>query len=347
MEATVSSSENPKPKTVKKKSKANYLRTEIINTTQVSQSLTLPEAISSDLAVYEYGKNSLKNKETYTVLQLGSRALNMTDLQITPFDICILDCVYSMIVDGVEDLTIEHLANSLMKREVKFKSTAELFKGAFEYMKLDAECFPHLSPEELDFYNFLHLTMHKLSEISIRLDCSHMKDKNGKRIFEHSVLYGALLPMEIGEYQSPVTKEQKVYYRFLKKSILYEYAEQLNRLATIPEKMLKTRLPASVDSVVLSREIAKTISLMKNRNNSYHTREIIYEWQRGNKDKGLFERIGLSKEDYPSAQKWSKVKARVHRDIGIILEDYKKQGIIADYAEIIQKRSKIGYQITL
>lgn len=329
------------------KQKPKYCRKELVNTTRVSQALMLPEAITSELKVYEFGENTLANKETYTILNLGSRILNMTDLTITPFDICILDCVYSMVVDGETELTIEQLANALMKREVKFEHTEENFMDTFNIMKLNAESHPHLSPEELDFYNFLHLSMHKLANIYVRLDCSNIKAPDGSKISDDIAMYGHLLPLQIGESNSPVKKVQKVKYKMLAKSILYQYAEKLNRVAVIPEKMLRTGLPATVDSVVLGREIAKAVSLMKNKNNNYHSRDIIYEWKHGREVGGLFDRIGLRKEDYNSAQSWSRKKRKIHEDVGKILANYQKEGTIKGYAELVRGKSKVGYRIEL
>jgi hypothetical protein len=307
----------------------------------------VPEALFCEMKVYEYGRNTLENRETYTILKLGSRILNMTDLSITPFDVCLMDCVYSMVVDGETEMTIEQLANALMKREVKFERTEENFMNTFNIMKLNAESHPHLSPEELDFYNFLHLSMHKLANIYVRLDCSNIRAADGSKITEESAMYGHLLPLRIGESYSPVKKVQRVKYKIQSKSILYEYAEKLNRVAVIPEKMLRTGLPATVDSIVLGREIAKTIAFMKNPNNSYHSREIVYEWTRGSETGGLFERIGLHREDYATPQSWSKKKSKVHKDIGKILEKYKQDGTIAEYYELVKGKSKVGYRVKL
>ena len=133
----------------------------------------------------------------------------------------------------------------------------------------------------------------------------------------------------------------------IKKSILYQYAERLNRVAVVPDKMLDTGLPASVDGVVLGREIAKIITIMKNPHNHYSSRDITYEWKKGGEEKGLFARIGLKKESYPSPQSWSRKKRQIHKMIGEILEKYKQDGIITDYHENINGKSKVGYHIDI
>ena len=86
---------------------------------------------------------------------------------------------------------------------------------------------------------------------------------------------------------------------------------------------------------------------MKNKNNNYHSRDIIYEWKHGQEVGGLFERIGLHKENYATPQSWAKKKSRVHKDVGKILANYQKDGTIKGYAELVRGKSKVGYRIEL
>lgn len=320
---------------------------EYINTTKVSTALTTREAKEKTVKVHEYGEKTEKNRQSFTIMSLYSRVLNMSNVVITPFDINILDCVYSMIKNGQSVFTIEQLANTLMKKEVKFDSIDVNYQDTFEAMKLTKEANPELSEEQLNFYNRLHLSIMKLSNVTVRLDCSRMKAPDGEKVFDRHIKYGYLLPMEIDEYESPVKKEQRIKYTMIKKSILYQYAERLNRVAVVPAKMLDTGLPASVDGVVLGREIAKIITIMKNPHNHYSSRDITYEWKKGGEEKGLFARIGLKKESYPSPQSWSRKKRQIHKMIGEILEKYKQDGIITDYHENINGKSKVGYHIDI
>lgn len=326
---------------------------EYTNTSQAAKALVTPEVRQQAIAIYEYGKTSEEQKQSYTLMELSSKALNLSAVEITPFDMCLVDCVYTMYRkmfqadDNAFVFTIEELANTLMKKEVKFKHTEENFADTFNAMKLEAKYNPTLSEEELDFYNRLHLSMHKMMNTVIRFDCSQIKAPDGESVFERHIVYGAMLPLEIYEHTSPVKKEQKIGYKVLGKPILFRYAERLNRIGQYPAKMLKTGLPAAVDSVVLGREIASIITLMKNPNNSYSSRDITYEWYQGRERKGLFERIGLHKESYATPQSWAKKKSKVHKNIGTILEKYKAEGTIKDYHENLDGKSKVGYHIVL
>ena len=320
---------------------------EYINTTKVSTALTTREAKEKTVKVHEYGEKTEKNRQSFTIMSLYSRVLNMSNVVITPFDINILDCVYSMIQNGQSEFTIEQLANTLMKKEVKFDSIDVNYQDTFEAMKLTKEANPELSEEQLNFYNRLHLSIMKLSNVTVRLDCSRMKAPDGEKMFDRHIKYGYLLPIEIDEYESPVKKEQRIKYTMIKKSILYQYAERLNRVAVVPAKMLDTGLPASVDGVVLGREIAKIITIMKNPHNHYASRDITYEWKKYGEEKGLFARIGLKREQYATAQSWAKKKSKVHKEIGQILSRYQEAGIIKSYHENKKGQAKTGYHIEL
>ena len=333
--------------TTKKTNKKHCKGVEYINTTRVSTALTTREAKEKTVKVHEYGEKTEKNRQSFTIMSLYSRVLNMSNVVITPFDINILDCVYSMIKNGRSVFTIEQLANTLMKKEVKFDSIDVNYQDTFEAMKLTKEANPELSEEQLNFYNRLHLSIMKLSNVTVRLDCSRMKAPDGEKVFDRHIKYGYLLPMEIDEYESPVKKEQRIKYTMIKKSILYQYAERLNRVAVVPAKMLDTGLPASVDGVVLGREIARIITLMKNPHNHYASRDITYEWKKGSEEKGLFARIGLKREQYATAQSWAKKKSKVHKEIGQILSRYQEAGIIKSYHENKKVQAKTGYHIEL
>lgn len=320
---------------------------EYINTTKVSTALTTREAKEKTVKVHEYGEKTEKNRQSFTIMSLYSRVLNMSNVVITPFDINILDCVYSMIQNGQSVFTIEQLANTLVKKEVKFDSIDVNYQDTFEAMKLTKEANPELSEEQLNFYNRLHLSIMKLSNVTVRLDCSRMKAPDGEKVFDRHIKYGYLLPMEIDEYESPVKKEQRIKYTMIKKSILYQYAERLNRVAVVPAKMLDTGLPASVDSVVLGREVARIITVMKNPHNRYASRDITYEWKKYGEEKGLFARIGLKREQYATAQSWAKKKSKVHKEIGQILSRYQEEGIIKSFHENKKGQVKTGYHIEL
>lgn len=325
--------------------KPSYMRKEYMSTTMLSRAIVSAKDLTERIVVDE---KLFRNKETRVLMNLDSDVLNLAELGISNFDMCVMDCIYSMFVDGVREFTIEHLANSLFKREVKFENTTLVFKGAFEYMKLDADFFtPEIPEYDLNIYNFLHLTMHKLSEINAKLDCKEIVDKNGNPLIAAHALYGAFLPVKIYEYESRVKKRQSLKYKMSDISVLYEYAEAIHRIAVIPARLLQVKLPANVENAVLIREIAREIQAMKNQNNNYETRIIAYEWYRGKKRCGLFERIGLYRKESYTDSKWAKIKNQINGYVKEILEAYKQAGEISDYKPITKHRSHVGFEITL
>lgn len=314
--------------------------------------LTSPEATEKTIRVSEFGEKASESAANYALLSLYSSELDMEKLSITPFDVCILDTVYTMCQDAKTSFTIEELANRMARKEVKFNSTKmEFDRESNKHISkifLSQDANPNKTPEQLNFYNFLHYSVSKLSFIKIAIDCSALPrlDENEVK-YDRIILEGSLLPVNAILYRTNVVKEEKIKYTFATIPVLYEYAERYKRIAAAPAKVLRTPLNVNPENISLTNEIAKTISLMKNPNNNYHSRDITYEWTVNGVEKGLLARLGFYRSQYSSAAAWSRKKSTLHKDLGKILESYKNSGLIKDYSENKKGTVYIGYHIEI
>ena len=87
--------------------------------------------------------------------------------------------------------------------------------------------------------------------------------------------FGYLLPIEGVVQVSKVKKNKITKYHFIKKPILYEYAERLGRIISVPSEIMKIpNLRNTTLNITMKQEIIKTIAIMKNKNNHYSSQDI-------------------------------------------------------------------------
>lgn len=318
-----------------------------INNTQVATGLLDPTVTEEDMRIAEYGAKNDPN--AVAILRVKSEVFDMGKVKLTPFDECVLDACYALALHGATKFSIENLANVLAGKEVKFHDLdTSRYKGALEFLKENPDGTAVIDPSSLSYYEFLHFTVEKLSKLTVTLDCTNLLAPDGQKVFSELKVEGYMLPVEIFHGVSRITKKEKVFYRFLTKSIIYEYAERFNRIACVPAKLLDNGVPNNVETIPLKTAILKKIALMKNSHNNYYTNKISYEWY-SEKDKamrGLLSELGLSREQYSSSSAWRNKKSKIHRDVGLILEKCKEEGMIADYEEAKEGQRIIGYIIT-
>lgn len=320
----------------------SYMQDTIVSLTKVSQALAEPGPLQASQLVHEYGKKTIQNEETYTVMEICSETLDIDKVVLGRFATCVMDCLYSMNTSGIKKFSIEQLANYLLKREVKFESLETNFQSALDYMKVDSNGFPEIPEDQLDFYNQLHLLMHKLAKTFIRLDCTNLRYTTGEKVPDLLVMYGPLVPLTIYEGESPVTKRKRIMYRMSEKPIVYEYAEALRRLTRIPGQALSTNLPANPDSVVLSNILGKEIKQLKNKNNSKKTSCIDLTGPNG-----LYQELGVTKEQFPDKSRLSRERKKLRLKVEKVLDGFVSSGFITRYVEHVEGNCTTQYDIVL
>lgn len=332
----------------------------VFDITKLNKMITRPEAKNSKIIIPEYDRDGNKLPDRYAILTLSAIEIDKELYSITPFDLVLLDTVYSMAQNNTEKeltFTIEELANRLVKREVKFEST----KMQVPPQYWDRFCLPFLTPEEnpdtpierLNFYNYLHFCVSKLSFIEATIDCTFLKgprddikpDENHVPYLK-DILFGPLLPVKGRLYRTIAMKEDRISYTMSHMPILFEYATRYRRVARGPAKLMATPLRATPENITLQNAVAKRVMQIRNQNNNCTNGRLSYEWGR-NGEKGLLARVGIRRENFSSDDNWSKKKTKVHRAVGKILEKYKKENLIKDYQEVKNGKTYVGYDIVV
>lgn len=315
------------------------------NNTKLANSLSLIPTTDGTLEVHEFGKYGKMNN-VFTMVTLDSDEFDLSRKNISRFEIAVLDTVYTMYMHGITTFSVEMLANALIQKEMKFSTITP--NGREKAIKLITQ--RNKTEDEIDklsYYEQLHYILTKLSLIRISIDCSLIQQRLGKEMIEEAEAFGYLLPIEGVVQISKVKKNKITKYHFIKKPLLYEYAEKLGRIISVPSEIMKIpNLRNTTLNITMKQEIIKTIAIMKNKNNHYSSQDITYEWKDSDgNSKGLFSRIGLSPSDYKREDNWRKKKSHVHKDAGIILESLKEKGFIVDYHENKSGKAITGYHI--
>ena len=267
------------------------------NNTKVANSMSKMIDLNQNFAISEYGH---KNANMLSYINFTSKDLQELNCSITRFDLAVMDAIYSLQKNGKETFSIEMIANVMTGKTVKFcKSTSTKFE---EIAK----------------------SIEKLSTITIKIDFTELV-QNNKNIKLNkkakAIAVGELLPMNRYYIVSPITNENRVYYKLNNIPVLYEYAELLGRVISVPSHILSIEgVREDNEFTIIKQQLIKEIELMKNENNRYKNTIITYEWDNGSKSGGFLNRVGIDKTKYSNDIQWRKRKSRLNEQIKIILE---------------------------
>jgi hypothetical protein len=280
------------------------------------------ENLTQTFAISEFGKNK-SNIMSY--IDFSSKDLQNLDSTISRFDLMIMDAVYTLLINGRQSFTPEMVANVMTGKEVgRDKNTSTKFDEIVNAIE-------------------------RLSLIRITIDCTDVMREKGK-ISEKAkaVVSGYLMPVTGYYILSPVKKENKLAYKIDRKPVLYEYAESLGRVISVPSNVLAIEgVREDTAFTILKQEIIKEIETMKNANNNYKTRDITYEWANGSRDGGFFSRIGVKEENYANAAQWRKKKSKINKQISIVMDHLVETNYIKGYSFNKDGGSIIGVHIEL
>ena len=217
--------------------KRNYF-----NNTKVANSIGTLSDLSGTFAILELGKNK-PNVNSYIDFTTDDLKELSSNIRLTRFDLVVMDAAYTIMKHGNSTFTPEMIANTIAGKPVKFdKNTSK---------KLDE----------------ITKTIEKLASIRVRIDGTDvMRAKrkiNDKELF---VITSNLLPVNGYYYLSKIKGESRVAFKFLSKPVLYEYAEALGRVISVPSKLLTIEgVREDNDFYVIKQELIKEIEIMKNK----------------------------------------------------------------------------------
>lgn len=293
------------------------IKNHYFNNTKVVNEIAKMEEFEQEMKVSEFGKKkglfSYINFEAEDIENMGP---------ITRFDIMVMDAVYTLAKHGRKKFTLEMLANTIAGKEVS------LDKGTST--KLAS----------------IKASMNKLKTIYVNIDYTGIMRESGKIAQdEEYIKNGSLMPITTYTLKSQVQRKTKTAYEILGTPILYEYAESLGRIVSVPSAIMTLDgIREDTDFLAIKQQLIKEIQIMKNPNNRYTSREIRYEWSGGKKG-GFAQRVGLSHNNYSNDIQWKKRKVKLTSQVETILLHLVDVNFIDGYEFIKEGKSIVGVMI--
>lgn len=292
------------------------------NNTKIVNRIGEIEYLNPRTPVGEFGK-----KQTDIIAYIDFKAVDKALLSapISQFEILVMDAIYTLSVNEESVFTTEMVANVIAGKDVgQERSASTRFK-----MIEDA--------------------IERLSLIKIEIDCSGFGwEAIRSRIPDLEACYrGYVLPVENLRVKSKIKKFDKNIYILNGTPVLYQYAEALGRVVSVPAKLLS--IPGTREDLlfsILKREIVKTVAIMKNKKNNYKSRSIRYERSDG-EIRSLFDRIGLKKENYANESQWRKKKSKVNAMVSQIMDHLIEEKYIKGYSFNKDGGTIIGVSVDL
>ena len=124
--------------------------------------------------------------------------------------------------------------------------------------------------------------------------------------------------------------------------VLYDYAERIGRIATVPIGLMKVSgVTDTEDGILVKRYVIQRVEELKRARNKSQLKEIIYYDQEMRK--GAMSELWYDSDFKNVRDK----KAKLHSTIIKVLKSFKKENYIKDYKEILDGKSVIGVEIVV
>lgn len=235
---------------------------------------------------------------------------------VSHYDICVADGIYTLYKHGFDVVTPEMIA-----RIMDGNSEADVSQQRLAAIM-----------ESVDKMRHTFIKIHCGAEMSYR-------KKKVAGVYESYLIPADRIDVKC-DNQVVVTG-----YKLLKLPALYEYAEKINQIISVPIDLINNDCKAISDGgaevkrvserderIVLRHYIVKRISSMKNQKNNMDSSRISYAWHdsKAGKEKGLYAELGYKESDYSN---WRQKRNKIHRYVKEILDDLVSKGFIAGYEE--------------
>lgn len=246
-----------------------------------------------------------------------------TSQQLTLYDLAVLDSVYTLYVNQCTAFSPEMVVRAMSGNLSQDVTSTKRDRVV----------------ESLD----------RLSRIQIMIDCTDEFRARGKIKAQEKICYQSyLLPLE----KVCITLgNQKTLqgYHLIKVPALYQYAAQINQIASVPAEVFAAgHISATEEVILIRRYLIRRIEAMRNKRNRVASKRISYEWHdaKTTETKGMFSAFGYKNK--PGDSTWRTKKARFHRAVTSILDGFKSVGYIKDYETVRDRQSSIlGVEIEL
>lgn len=302
----------------------------------------------SKLAHYITTTSGVVNaKEPFTMITMPSKNATVTvalkadpgiklSKNITQYDFDIMDAVYSLYINGCNVFSPEMVARMISGN----------LDGRVSAQKIGS----------------VSRSLNKLRHIDITIDLTDEYIKQGWDLPEDKTLLlrtSYLLPLDIYSAVIPdngkVLKSRKAVingeeieiiagYEFMKKPVLYTYAEQHGDIECFPMTLLSDPALSDTDenTAIKWYVVRRIAALKKSKNKTKEMREIIYYDEE--EQQGAFSDLWYNQNDYSN---WRKKKQKIHEAIVAELEVCIREQYIKSYEVIKEGMTIVGVAITV
>jgi len=257
------------------------------------------------------GRKAKKEVFTKVMLAYDDEHIKLSGQKYTPYD--------REVYDGV--VTLYEAGNSIITPAMVYRA----MNGLTETDKVSSQAIETVV-KSLDKIMFIKITIDYTEE-------AKLYNKN----VEKTSYMGNLLAAE--KITVKINSEEREGYRIYRKPILYEYAQISGQIITVPIKVLQTKdAVRSTDEVIIIRGyLLRQIEWMRNTKT---TRSDTITYQ------GIYEELEISKIVLDK-KAYEKKTAKIRGHIKAILDEWKEQGYIIDYAEWKDGNKITGVKIML
>ena len=289
-----------------------FSKNEYMNSTRLAKILTEHENVANrDLSISVLKDKTVKTK---ACMYTKDNAMFM-DYGITPYDLAVMDSVYTLFAAGNKCFTAKTLLK-VMSGNLQQKATEKKLKT-------------------------VEASLMKLTQIRVRIDCT--KELRVRKVIgpqEELILDDYLLPLKVVTIKKADGSSASEFVLACC-PVLYQYAEKNRQIISVPIELLAApKIPDTEQNILLKRQLIKRIEMIRSGS---VTRTISYEWiDNDGSTKGLLKTLGV---DRSTNLFWRNKKMEVHGYVIKILEAFREYGYIKDFKVIKDGQAVAGVEV--
>ena len=285
-----------------------------MNNTKVARVIsTKAPAVDSDGKTIRVAIN--KEESVFNLVDLYMDPNLSFSHKIVPFDLAVMDAVYTILCNGEDVFSAEQIACVFTGNE-KHRATSKLLQEI---------------QESVDKLRIISIRINCTEEVNTRRDLKKYKDK-----VEYLVHESYLLPVEKIELKYRANGKMIRAYHLIKKPALYTYAEMLHQIVDVTAETLNPTEKGNDtrDAVLIKRYVVKRIEQIKHRKktkSNLRSDDLSYLWlDAKGEPRGLYAELGFLPD--MKGKNWrTKIKPRIHKIVCSVLESLKERGSISGY----------------
>lgn len=290
---------------------------ENFNISQVAKFITTTGGLVTAENPTELGVMPSKNIIVTVDLQ-KDKEVELSSNNVTMYDLAVMDSVYTLYKNGCGSFTPE-MVSRIMSGNVK---------GDVKPQKAGA----------------VTRSLRKLALIRITLDCTSEFEARGVKLRkgDKALFTDYLLPLREVQLKSANGDVYINGFSLKEIPVLYDYAERIGRIATVPISLMKVSgITDTEDAILVKRYVIQRVEELKRARNKSALKEVIYYDEE--LEKGVLTELWYDENFQNIRDK----KAKLHKMMVKVLESFKAEKYIKGFGVLSVGRSILGVEINL